>query len=148
MERVQRAKVSSVVWPTLSSKRSYHKAKLVFLCLNSFVTSYFLSYLIRFSNIHNYNTRQSIRLSLPKVKLDCGKRTFLFSGAKIFNELPLNIANAENVQTSCRRARHFFPIVIFISVFFYYFIIFLGFWKTVLNAIIVFLGFLSEITNS
>ena len=88
--------------------RSYHKAKLVFLCLHSLVPSYFSLYFTRFSNIHNYSTRQSMRLSLPSVKQNFGKRTFLFTGAKIFNKLPLNIVKSENIQTFCRRARHFF----------------------------------------
>ena len=95
-------------WPTFSSRCSYHKAKLVFLCLHSLVPSYFLLYFTRFSNIHNYFTRQSMRLSLPNVKQNFGKRTFLFTRAKVFNKLPLNIMKNENIQTFCRRARHFF----------------------------------------
>ena len=93
--------------PPLSSRRSYHNAKLVFLCLHSLVPSYFSLYFTRFSNIHNYSTRQSMRLSLPNVKQNFGKRTFLFTGAKIFNKLPLNIVKSENIQTFCRWARHF-----------------------------------------
>ena len=62
--------------PTLSSRPSYHKAKLVFFCLHSLVPSYFSLYFSRFSNIHNYSTRQSTRLSLPKVKQNFGKRNF------------------------------------------------------------------------
>ena len=100
--------IEQLHWPTLSSRRSYHKAKLVFLCLHSLVLSYFSLYFTRFSNIHNYSTRQSMRLSLPNVKQNFGKRTFLFTGAKIFNKLPLNIVKSENIQTFCRRARHFF----------------------------------------
>ena len=95
-------------WPTLSNRRSYHKAELVFLCLHSLVPSYFLLHFTRFSNIHNYSTRQSLRLPLPNVKGSFGKRTFLFAGAKNFNKLPLNIVKNENIQTFCRRARHFF----------------------------------------
>ena len=95
-------------WPTLSSRRYYHKAKLVFLCLHSLVPSYFSSYFTRFSNVHNYSTWQSMRLSLPKVKQNFGERTFLFTGAEIFNKLPLNIVKSENIQMFCRRARHFF----------------------------------------
>ena len=84
------------------------KAKLVFLCLHSLVPSYFSLYFTRFSNIHNYSTRQSMRLSLPNVKQNFGERSFLFTGTKIFNNLPLNIVKSENIQTFCRRARHFF----------------------------------------
>ena len=100
--------IEQLHWPTLSSGRSWHKAKLVFPCLHSLVPSYFSLYFIRFSNIHTYYTRQSMRLSLPNVKQNFGKRTLLFTGAKIFNKLPLNIVKSENIQTFCRRARHFF----------------------------------------
>lgn len=81
--------------------------KLAFLCLHSLVPSYFSLYFTRFSNIDNYSTRQSMRLSLPNVKQNFGKRTFLFTGAKFFNKLPLNVVKSENIQTFCRRARHF-----------------------------------------
>ena len=100
--------IEQLHWPTLSSRRSCHKAKLVFLCLHSLVRSYSTLYFTKFSNIHNYSTRQSKKLSLPNVKQNFGKRTFLFTGAKIFNKLPLNIVKSENIQTFCRRARHFF----------------------------------------
>ena len=52
-----------------------------------------------------------MRLSLPNVKQNLGKRTFLFTGAKTFNKLPLNIVKSENIQTFCRRARHFLFII-------------------------------------
>ena len=35
-------------WSSLSKRRSYHKAKLVFLCPNSLAPSYFLAFFIRF----------------------------------------------------------------------------------------------------
>ena len=70
-------------WQTLSSRRSYHKAKFVFLCLHSLVPSYFHYILLDF-------------------------RTFLFTGAKIFNNLPLTIVESENIQMFSCRARHFF----------------------------------------
>ena len=100
--------IEQLQWPTLSSRRYYHKVKLVFLCLHSLVPSYFSSYFTRFSNVHHYSTRQSLRLSLPKVKQNFGKRTFFLTGAETFNKLPLNIVKSENIKTFCRRARHFF----------------------------------------
>ena len=86
-------------WPTLSSGRFYHKAKLVFPCRHSLVPSYFSLYFTRFSNIHNYYTWQSMRLSLPKVKQNLGERTFLFTGAKFFNKLALDIVKSDKIQT-------------------------------------------------
>ena len=68
--------IEQLHWPTLSSRRSNHKAKLVFNCLHSLVPSYFSLYFTIFSNIHNYSARQSMRLSLPNVKQNFGKRTW------------------------------------------------------------------------
>ena len=64
-----------------------------------------------------------MRLSLPNVKQNFEKGTFLFTGAKIFNKLPLNVVKSENIQTFCRRARHF---IFFLSLL-WYFITILGF---------------------
>ena len=94
-------------WPTLSSGRSNHKAKLVFPCRHSFVPSYFSLYFTRFSNIYNYSTWQSMRLSLP-IKQNLGERTFLFTDAKFFYKLVLDIVKSDKIQTLCRRARNFF----------------------------------------
>ena len=41
-----------------------------------------------------------MRLSLPNMKQNFGKRTFLLSGAKIFNKLPVNILKSENLEAS------------------------------------------------
>ena len=125
--------IEQLHWPTLSSRRSYHKAKLVFLCLHSLVPSYFSLYFTRFSNIHNYSTRWNMRLSLPNVKQNFGKRTFLFTGANIFDKLPLNIVKSENIQTFCRRSKTFLFVITLI--FYYYF-------KLQMWFCIVFSGFL------
>ena len=74
--------IEQLQWPTLSSRRYYHKVKLIFLCLHSLVPSYFSSYFIRFSNVHNYFTRQSMRLSLPKVNKILGKGPFFLLAQK------------------------------------------------------------------
>ena len=82
--------IEQLQWLTLSSRHSYHKVIVnSFLCLHSLVPSYFSLYFTRFSDIHNYSTRRSMRLSLPKVEQNFGKRTVRFTGRKIFNKLPL-----------------------------------------------------------
>ena len=47
--------------------------------------------------IGNYSTWQSMRLSLPKVKQNLGERTFLFTGAKFFNKLALDIVKGDKI---------------------------------------------------
>ena len=34
------------------------------------------------------------------------KNTYIFSGAKVFNELPVNIASVNNIQAFCGLAKH------------------------------------------
>ena len=44
------------------------------------------------------NTRNNnASIKLPRVKLSCAKKAFYFSGAKAYNDLPLNIRNEKNV---------------------------------------------------
>ena len=76
-------------WLSLSKRLSYHKVKLVFLCLNSLAPSYFLAFFIRFSNIHSYSTRQCSRLLLHRVKLILGKTRFFSVERKFLMSCPL-----------------------------------------------------------
>ena len=49
---------------------------------------------IRNCNVHSYNTRKRNDMHLPKPKLTLGKRTFRYSGALHFNNLPTTIKEA------------------------------------------------------
>ena len=50
-------------------------------------------------NEHSINTRNKNKLlKLPKVKLQFGKKSFKFQGAKVYNELPLSIRKCENLE--------------------------------------------------
>lgn len=43
---------------------------------------------------HTANTRKNqISVKLPRVKLSCAKKAFYFSGAKVYNGLPVEIHN-------------------------------------------------------
>ena len=44
-----------------------------------------------FTLMNNCTRNQEVLLRLPKFKLETGKNTFKFMGAKIFNELPLEL---------------------------------------------------------
>ena len=65
------------------------KAKLMFKALNNLAPDYVTSKFKKFKQVHNICTRNSNHnLVLPKVKSNFGKRTFSFSGAKLWNHLP------------------------------------------------------------
>ena len=51
-------------------------------------------------NKHSLGTRnQNCILKLPKLRLELGRQTFAYSGAKLYNDLPTNIRKEENILT-------------------------------------------------
>ena len=76
------------------------------LCRKSILTKVFkyvngiaptgLSSFVRLS--HTKNTRNNnVNLKLPSIKTERGRRTFLFQGSKVFNDLPTNIKSEESL---------------------------------------------------
>ena len=84
-------------WVDLETQRKAHKCILVFKCLNNLAPSYLSDYFIRNCNVHSYNTRKRNDMHLPKPKLTLGKRTFRYSGALHFNNLPTTIKEATSL---------------------------------------------------
>lgn len=57
---------------------------------------------------HQQNTRgNNKKLKLPKVKTECGRKTFKFVGSLVFNKLPPNIADEISFAIFKRKVRDF-----------------------------------------
>ena len=84
-------------WVNLETQRNAHKCILVFKCVNNLAPPYLSDYSIRNCNVHSYNTRKRNDMHLPKPKLTLGKRTFRYSGALHFNNLPTTIKEATSL---------------------------------------------------
>ena len=84
-------------WVDLETQRKAHKFILVFNCLNNLAPPCLSDYFIRNCNVHSYNTRKRNDMHLPKPKLTLGKRTFRYSGALHFNNLPTTIKEATSL---------------------------------------------------
>ena len=55
-------------------------------------------------NRHCKNTRNGNKLlKVPSIKLEFGKKSFRFQGAKVFNDLPLNIRDSPDTKEFKRR---------------------------------------------
>ena len=79
--------------------------KIVRKCLNGELCAKFNEYFA--INNHQKNTRnRNVLLKLPKVKLEFGKKSFIFQGAKIYNELPLDIRGSD-VNFNSLLSNHF-----------------------------------------
>ena len=70
----------------ISKRRKKNACRVVHKCINGKLCPRFDGNI----NMHTQNTRnQNKLLKLPKVKLEFGKKSFKFQGAKLFNELPI-----------------------------------------------------------
>ena len=58
---------------------------------------------------HIYNTRASSaeHLSLPRARINRCKKSFLISGVKFWNELPVSIRNSDNLKIFKANLRNF-----------------------------------------
>ena len=83
-------------WMTLDQRRAWNKVNLVRKCTLSQTPNYLSNSFARQNSNHSYSTRNNDFLILPKVRTNYGKRTFLFSGAGLFNSLPPKIRNVDN----------------------------------------------------
>ena len=80
---------------------------LVRKCLEKNVCSNYLNYFT--INKHSQNTRNSgILLKLPRVKLEIGKSSFMFAGAKLYNDLPIEIRNLEDSNVFIHKIKRYF----------------------------------------
>ena len=69
-------------------------------CLGNDICSNFCGYFQ--VNDHDKDTRnKAILVRLPRVKLEFNRQSFRFAGAKIYNELPIEIRDVEDFKTFC-----------------------------------------------
>ena len=70
----------------------------VFSCINGNVCNNFEGYF----NVMENNTRNAKKLlRLLSVKLESTKKSFKFTGAKLYNELPIEVRSATSAKNVC-----------------------------------------------
>ena len=83
---------------TIQNEIKKQSCKFVRKCLDGAMCSNFDNY-FKLMN-HGLNTRNNnATIMLPKVKLAGAKKSFYFTGAKIYNELPINISKEKNFNS-------------------------------------------------
>ena len=97
-------------WPTLQSRRDYLKCMLVFKGLHGMAPAYLLKEFSHTRDIHSYNTRHRDLLSLPLARTTNYRGSVRFSGAKIWNTLPLALRSKRDLNKfGFGLKRHFRP---------------------------------------
>ena len=83
-------------WDTLAIRRKKQKAVLMYKCLNGLVPNYLQNLFTH--RCTSYNLRnQEYKITLPKPRTDFLKRSFSYSGAKLWNDLPLSIQSSSSL---------------------------------------------------
>ena len=83
-------------WDTLAIRRKKQKAVLMYKCLNGLVPNYLQNLFTH--RCTSYNLRnQEYKITLPKPRTDFLKRSFSYSGAKLWNDLPLSIRSSSSL---------------------------------------------------
>ena len=92
------ADMEDLKWLSLISRRRMHTNCLTFKCLNGIVPLFFKNYFNKRSG--HYQTRSHGQdLVLQRVRTEMAKRSFYYTGAKYFNELPTSIRNSKSYVT-------------------------------------------------
>jgi len=88
--------LEELCWDTLSVRRKKQKVTLMFKSIHELAPQYLQDlFTLRHTN---YNLRNSdIKLALPKPRTNYLKRSFSYSGAKLWNDLPQSIRSISSL---------------------------------------------------
>ena len=79
-------------WSTLDERRQNHKSIMMYKVLNGIAPAYLKRYFSYGADTSRYFLRGSgVNLSLPKPNTDYMKKSLKFSGAKLWNSLPVQL---------------------------------------------------------
>ena len=85
-------------WPTLQSPRDYLQCMLVFKSLHGLAPAYLLNEFSHAHDFHSYNTRHRDFLRLPLAQTTKYQGSLRFSGAKIWDTLPLALRSEHDLN--------------------------------------------------
>ena len=92
---------------TIRERRDYFLTSLMFKAINGISPHYLSDRIDMHFDIHGYNTREagSMNVYLPAVHKEIYRNSFLYSGGKLWNELPDFVKNSTNIETFKRNYR-------------------------------------------
>ena len=62
------------------------------------------------SQLSNYRLKKSLDIDVPRQNLEFSKRSFYYSAAKAWNEIPLNIRQSPTICTFKKKLKDFYSI--------------------------------------
>ena len=92
---------------TIRERRDYFLTTLMFKAIHGIAPHYLSDRIDMHFDIHGYNTREagSMNVYLPAVHKEIYRNSFLYSGGKLWNELPDFVKNSTNIEVFKRNYR-------------------------------------------
>lgn len=96
---------SELKWQSFPERVTYQKAIMMYKIINKICPDYLLNHITLTSEISTRHTRShdTYQLYVPKPNCELFRRSFMYSGAVIWNNLPVHVKNAPSV--SCFKSR-------------------------------------------
>ena len=86
-------------WNKLDNQRKFHKAVMVHKSLHGLALGYLCSMFTDRSSITSYSLRDTEgKLTIPKPRTDYLKNSFSYSGAVLWNSLPMDLRQANTLS--------------------------------------------------
>ena len=99
--------IQKLGWIKLDSQRSIHKALMVCKSLNGLTPDYLSSKFVDRSGVSNYSLRDTEgKLAIPQPHTNYMKNSFSYSGAVLWNSLPIELRQADSLsafRAGCER---------------------------------------------
>ena len=99
--------LKSLGWLSITQLIDYDTSSIVYKVANGIVPEQTQFMFNKCNNIHSHNTRSasSGNYVIPKMKTAEGQTSFVFSGARVWNNLPTHIKQAQSIHTFQERLK-------------------------------------------
>ena len=91
-------------WEYLQNRTIRHTCSMMYKILHNMAPEYLRDRFIYKST--RYSLRQSGKLSLPKPNTQNCKRTFLYRGSKLYNDIPIDIRTSSSLNIFNKSIKH------------------------------------------
>ena len=94
-------------WLSVSNLIIFDRAAMIYKIMNGLCPENLRGRLVTRSQISNYPTRNQLDLHTPRQNLEFSKGSFFYSGAKAWNQIPLEIRMSSTITTFKRKLKEF-----------------------------------------
>ena len=87
-------------WMSFNERCEFHTGVLIYKACNNLAPAY-ISDILKFSSNETYNLRSASHndITIPRYRTNYAKKSFCYTGAKVWNNIPIEIRNANSLSS-------------------------------------------------